>query len=279
MLLDVVISTRNSLTGKGGCLSLVIASLLRQKHVQLNIVIADNGSDDETATDLVNGFADKVTILDTSAYAGNLAASRNAGAACGKADFVLFSDDDMIAPRRDSLARCVNVVEDVDFACGARRLWAPSTWPRLIRCDDPINKVVSTLDQICCEPRTINRVSGLNIVDNRSYIANFGIVRRAAFEALGGFDEGYVGWGYSDTDLMHRLCVRGHAYDLFSNHDITVYHLAHKVDKGTGYEANRARFVEKLRAEGRWFHINHFFEIYENDGYSLFSDFKSANAP
>jgi hypothetical protein len=30
-------------------------------------------------------------------------------------------------------------------------------------------------------------------------------VRRAAWDQVGGMDEGYEGWGYEDTDLLHRL--------------------------------------------------------------------------
>ena len=80
-----------------------------------------------------------------------------------------------------------------------------------------------------------------------------------------------------DGNLMRRLCVEGYDYELFSNHNIEIFHLAHKVDKGKNYELNRLRFQKKQQADGRHFHTNHFFEIYEHDGYSLFSDFSEEN--
>lgn len=277
MLVDVVISTRNNRSQKNYSLYYVIRSLLSQYGCELNIVVADNGSDDDTAEALKETFGQKVGVLDTSHCTGNLAASRNAAAECGKSDLILFIDDDMIVGEPDDLQRAIDVGQSVDFACGATRLWSPLGWSSLIRVDDPINKVISTLAHTSTEPLSINRVSGKNILDNRSYLANFGTVRRSAFNAVGGYDEGYVGWGYQDTDLMRRLCVEGYRYDLFSKHGIVIYHLAHTVDKSSKYETNRAIFLEKQRQDGRRFHTNHFFEIYENDGYSLFSDFDEEN--
>lgn len=273
MLIDVVISTRNNHAAKDFSLRYVIRSLLSQRGCDLNIVVADNGSDDETSRRLKEMFGHTVGVLDTSPWAGNISASRNQAARCGKSDLILFIDDDMVLGAADVLGRVVEVAEEVDFACGATRLWAPLAWPSMIRNDDPINKVVSTLAHTSREPLSINRLSGKNILDNRSYLANFGTVRREVFEAVGGFDEEYVGFGYSDTDLMYRLCVAGYSYDLFSNHGVVVYHLSHRVDKGSNYELNRQRFLGKQRQDGRLFHTNHFFEIYEDDGYSLFSDF------
>ncbi len=273
MLVDVVISTRNNWSGKGRSLVYVVRSLLSQRDCDLNIVVADNGSEDATGERLKKEFGQLVGVLDTSHCSGNISASRNEAARCGKSDIIVFLDDDMIVAESDGLSRSIAVGREVDFACGAVRRWAPLDWPNMIRDDDPIIKVRSTLDHTSQEPFSINRVSGKNILDNRSYLANFGTIKRSVFEGVGGYDEDYEGWGYQDTDLMWRLCVEGHEYDLFSRHGITVYHLSHKVDKSSSYELNRRRFVSKQRRDGRLFHTNHFFEIYENDGYSLFSDF------
>lgn len=273
MLLDIVISTKNNIQTKNFSLFYVIRSLLHQQQVNLNITVADNGSEDGTSSILRNTFGQKIGLIDTSLHSGNIAASRNLAAACGNAKYILFLDDDMILNGSEILPKSIVVASTVDFACGARRLWSPINWAQLIRPDDPINKVLSTLRHIAYEPLSVNRISGLNILDNRSYLANFGLLSRDAFSKVGGFDEGYVGWGYQDTDLMYRLCINGFEYAILSTFGIEVFHLAHRVDKGTNYQANRQRYLEKQRQEGRLFHINHFFEIYENDGYSLFSDF------
>lgn len=277
MLVDVVISTKNNYSGKSFSLFYVIRSLLQQRDCDLNIIVADNGSNDNTVKALKDNFGQKVGVLDTSHCTGNISASRNAGANCGKSELIFFIDDDMIVSEPDGLRKSIEIGNNVDFACGAIRLWSPLTWPSLIRPDDPINKVISTLKHTSSEPKSVNRLSGKNILDNRSYLANFGTVKRSVFNAVEGYDEDYIGWGYQDTDLMHRLCVDGYNYDLFSSHGIEIFHLAHKVDKGSNYELNRLRFLEKQIQDGRYFKTNHFFEIYENDGYSLFTDFSEDN--
>ena len=274
VMIDVIISTRDNVTSKHFSLYYVIRSLLHQSQQDLNIIVADNGSKDDTTVALRKAFGQKVGVLDTSDVAGNLAASRNRAVSCGKAELVMFLDDDMIPNGADTLEKSFSLARKVDFACGARRLWAPLSWSKLIRPDDPINKALSTLRHTAFEPHSVNRISGKNILDNRSYLANYGTISRRVFEEVGGFDEEYVGWGYQDTDLMRRLCVAGYSYDLFSHAMIEVFHLSHPVDKGQLYEVNRRRFVDKQREDGRAFNTNHFFEIYENDGYSLFSDFR-----
>ena len=138
-----------------------------------------------------------------------------------------------------------------------------------------MHKFISTLENTSVEPLGVDRLSGKRVLDNRSYIANFGVVRRDVFSQVGGFDESYIGFGYQDADLMWRLCAGNFEYDLFSKYDIDVFHLTHKVDKGGSYRENHDRYFNKLREDGRMFHTNHFFEIYENDGYSLFSDISS----
>lgn len=272
MLTDVVISTKNNLSEKSFSLRFVIRSLLNQAADDLNIIIADNGSKDDTSSQLKRIFGDKINIIDTSHVTGNLSASRNLAARCGTATMIFFIDDDMIPKHKGSIGKCIEIAQDVDFVCGAIRFWAPLTWPKFIRHDDPINKVISTLEQISSEPVSIDRITGKNRMDNRSYIANFGIIRRPTFESVGGFDEEYTGWGYQDTDLMWRLCVSHASYDLFSRYGVEIFHLSHKVDKGSNYLVNLKRFRQKQKEDGRAFKTNHFFEVYENDGYSLFDE-------
>ena len=272
MIADIVISTRNNLSCKGFSLQYVIRSLLQQAANEINIILADNGSEDNTSTKLKELFGQKIGIIDTSNMRGNISASRNAAAACGSSETIFFIDDDMIPGTKNTIEHCLDISSDVDFACGAIRKWAPITWPNLIRHDDPIIKIISTLEHTSVEPSSINRVSGQNIIDHRSYLANFGVIKRSVFNKVGGYDEGFVGWGFQDTELMWRLCLAGYEYDLLSKHNIVVFHLAHAVNKEEKYEENRKRFSDKQINEGKIFKVNHFFEMYDNDGYSLFSD-------
>ena len=96
MFVDVVISTKNNWSSKSRSLVFVIRSLLSQKDCDLNIVVADNGSDDGTGQQLKQEFGQLVGVLDTSNCTGNISASRNAAAHCGNSETIFFLDDDMI---------------------------------------------------------------------------------------------------------------------------------------------------------------------------------------
>jgi len=207
-LVDVVISTKNNISAKNGSLIYTVRALLHQKNTELNIIVADNGSEDDTSVALKANFGSKVGIVDTSESTGNLSRSRNLAAACGQAETIFFIDDDMVPGSVTTVSDCLRINSEVDFCCGARRLWAPADWPSFVRLDDPINKFMSTLRTVSIEPHSINRISGRNVLDNRSYIANFGFIKRRAFLELGGFDEDYVGFGYQDTDQIGRASCR-----------------------------------------------------------------------
>ncbi len=75
-------------------------------------------------------------------------------------------------------------------------------------------------------------------------------VRREAFDAVGGFDEGYEVGGFEDDDLCRRLAGAG--WDLVVAHESFVHHAGHRtfdvndVDWFAQQEHNRARFEEKF---------------------------------
>lgn len=273
-MVDIVISTLNNKSKKNYSIRHTIRSILQQKDVKISSInIGENGSTDDTAASLEEDFSNKINIIDTSHLRENIAQSRNTAASVGQSEKIFFIDDDVVPENLHTISKCLKIASEVDFACGAKRLWTPLNWHQIIRQDDPMRKVISTLKNVAFEPVSINRIIGKNIIDNRTFIANFGVISRDVFEKLEGFDNTYSGFGYHDTDLMHRLCLRRYEYDLFCEHGIVAYHLAHKVDKSKCYEINRQTFIERQRSDGRMFNVNHFFHIYENDGYSLYSDF------
>lgn len=72
------------------------------------------------------------------------------------------------------------------------------------------------------------------------------VVHRAAWEAVGGYDPAYSGWGHEDTDLNVRLLAAA-GWDML---DRPAWHLWHpEPDKRAAYE-NRRRMVALMRAHG-----------------------------
>jgi hypothetical protein len=70
------------------------------------------------------------------------------------------------------------------------------------------------------------------------------------FDAVGGLDEGYVGWGPEDQDFIDRICGRG--VTLVRAYELLYFHMPHENEPGwfdqTLIAANRRRLAEAQRA-------------------------------
>jgi glycosyltransferase involved in cell wall biosynthesis len=95
---SVVIPTRN----RSGLLARTLRSALRQHGVDLEVVVVDDGSTDDTA-DMLRRFGDPRLHLVQQVSPLGVSASRNAGVAAASGEWVAFlDDDDLWAP--DKLA-------------------------------------------------------------------------------------------------------------------------------------------------------------------------------
>lgn len=91
-LVSVLIPTYN----RAYILGQAIDSVLAQDHPQLEVIVVDDGSTDDTPA-LLAGYGDRVRVV-RQANAG-LAAARNAGLALARGEFIAFQDsDDLWAP-------------------------------------------------------------------------------------------------------------------------------------------------------------------------------------
>jgi glycosyltransferase involved in cell wall biosynthesis len=108
MNVSVVIPTRN----RSALLAMTLRSVLHQKSVDLEVIVVDEASTDETATMLagVNDTRLRVIRHDTPQW---LAAARNHGAMEATGQWLAFiDDDDLWAP--DKLVRQVEAAEQAD---------------------------------------------------------------------------------------------------------------------------------------------------------------------
>jgi glycosyltransferase involved in cell wall biosynthesis len=108
---SVVIPTRD----RSRLLALTLRSVLWQREVDLEVVVVDDGSSDDTG-DLVTGLADPRIRLVRHDTAQGVSAARNRGIAQARGEWVAFlDDDDLWAP--DKLAR------QLQAAHRSRRTW------------------------------------------------------------------------------------------------------------------------------------------------------------
>jgi hypothetical protein len=158
----------------------------------------------------------------------NRAATFNAGAGVTRAPILVFHDNDMLVP--------------MDYAAELRNRhakgWEFIDLKRFIFYlpEDETKRVVSARGV----PRTLQPDQITQNAHGGSIAAD-----RAAFEAIGGFDEEFVGWGGEDNDFWDRATTRrtwAHAY-------LPFIHLWHgpQPEKESGAPAiSRLRAIENI---------------------------------
>jgi glycosyltransferase involved in cell wall biosynthesis len=182
---SVIIPTYN----RAATLGDAIESALRQTYPAREVIVVDDGSTDETASVLA-AYGDAIRILRTENR--GCAAARNAGAALGRGEYLVFLDSDDILPQ-DKLAVQVPVLEtrpEVGFVYGPTILFGPELAGEVV--DEPVR------------PDPDGSVAaGIFLTTRIGFVSV--LLRRAAVEQAGGFDETLR--HNEDTDLLLRIAL------------------------------------------------------------------------
>jgi len=218
VLISVIVTTYN----RPDALRAVLAGLLAQTDLGCEVIVADDGSRDDTRR-LVEGLATGAPIQvhhvwqeDRGFRAG---AARNRAAAVASGDYLLFLDGDCI-PRPDWIAQHRRLAEPGWMVAGNRillserftrhvlergeavHLWNFGRW-RLAQLAGHINRTLP-LRRLALGP--LRKLAARRW--QRVRTCNLG-VWAADFRAVNGFDEQFEGWGFEDSDLAVRLLNHG----------------------------------------------------------------------
>ena len=165
------------------------------------MVVVDNASDDGTAEGLRNRGVEVVRLE----LAEGLAAAYNRGAACTDSTLLLFLNDDVFVGG-ESLSRLLAALEE--------RADAVAATGRLVDPDDGRTQTEylpqlfptfrSFVGMLLGRPRRSPAASETETVAVEQPAGACLLVRREAFEAVGGWDEDFEFW-YEDVDLARRL--------------------------------------------------------------------------
>jgi glycosyltransferase involved in cell wall biosynthesis len=105
---SVVVPTRN----RSGLLAITLRSVLRQRDVELEVIVVDEASTDDTSDHLA-GLGDARVRVVRHENPQGVSAARNRGAAEARGEWVAFTDDDDLwAPEK--LARQIRAAEAAD---------------------------------------------------------------------------------------------------------------------------------------------------------------------
>lgn len=263
---SLIIPCVNSLNAKRRSIELVVTQLLKQQYLNYEIICVTGGSNDGTE-DFLKGYSKNINNFNviTVPYKPNRSHARNLGAERAEGDWLVFLDDDCLVLTENLFFVLDRSCESEFFAVGARRKWLPLCWESTMIRKALDKNSYEAIDSISIVPKGIKRKTGRRDLQEFSFLGHFGCVRKDIFEAEGGFDENYTGWGFEDTDLMMRLYSRLRSYFNLYEH-LDVYHLTHLVQKEDIAQRgiNIQRYYEKEKSLGVRFYVNRFFGVYDD---------------
>ena len=258
MDLSIVIVTHNNFSNKYGCIENVITNLLKQKDINFEVIIVDNSSDNYDIQMLKKLQSKYEKLVVSYSDVNNISCGRNIGAKLAKSNLILFMDDDIILIDDSTLYDVYKMAQQSSYGYSATRLWTSEGWyeknklnfDELIQEKDEIMRKRLTLP----DPRIRNKKNVRHLA--RTYVGNFGFIRKDVLESIGFWDETYKGYGLEDDDMALKLYINYGLPKIL--HEIEVIHISHPIKK-TNYaelEKNKLIFNEKLKKYGiKIFHI------------------------
>ena len=257
MKIAVIVTTYNS----PAMLSAVLEGYLAQTDKDFEVLVADDGSTEETAK-VVQDFQARASFPIRHVWQEDLgfraAAIRNRALAQTDADYIIFTDGDCV-PLPDFVTRHRALSEPGCFLSGNRLilsreftqrvlgeqlpiyLWRFPDWLRA-RGRGDIERLLPLLHLPDCPGlRKLwpHRWKGAKTCNLSAF--------RTDLLRVNGLDESYAGWGLEDSDLVIRL-IRAGVISKSARFAAPVLHLWHKENDRSQLEENRLRLEEVLAA-------------------------------
>lgn len=263
MDISVILITYNNYTLKSGCIETVLLAIQNQICKSFEIIIVDNSSSEADTTKLKNFISSiecpKIKYI--SNEVNNISTSRNIGAKKAQSELLLFLDDDMLLSNPYILQTVINASNYAVYGLSAVRLWTKKDWysqnkhfvDNLLRSKnfDDYSKMITSSQP---DPKVRKKNNNRHLL--RTYIGNFGFVKKEALINVGLWDEKIKGYGTED-DLLTFVLYMKYGNPFLMN-DIQVYHIWHEISENNyvQLENNTKAYKEMLKQYNiREFHI------------------------
>jgi glycosyltransferase involved in cell wall biosynthesis len=254
VLVCLIVTTYN----RPDALRAVLAGLLAQDDRGFEVLVADDGSRDDTRA-LVDEMARTAPLPvrhvwqeDRGFRAG---AARNRAAARANGEYLVFLDGDCV-PRPDFVARHRHLAERGWMVAGNRILLSESFTREVLAGNVPIHGWTFAQWRAAHGRGAINRTAALRTLPlgplrklgsrrwQRVRTCNLGLWSDD-FRAVNGFDEVFEGWGFEDSDLAVRLLNLGvrRKYGAFAT---GVLHLWHRENDRAREGENWQRLQQRI---------------------------------
>ncbi len=253
----LIITTYN----RPDALAAVLEGCLVQSDTNFEVIIADDGSTQDTA-DLIAAYQARAPFSIRHVWqedAGfRAAAIRNRALAATQADYIIFADGDCILPP-DFVASHRRLAEHGWFLSGNRLMLTQAFTAEVLRDKLPIHRW-RTRDWLRARRQgQIERVLPLLRLNGLGWLRKLLPRRwegaktcnlsawREDLLRVNGLDESYTGWGLEDSDLVVRL-LRAGIYNKSARFSVPVFHLWHRENDRSNLTENRRRLQEVLQA-------------------------------
>ena len=255
MRISVIVTTFN----RPDALNLVLQSLVQQSDKEFELVVADDGSKDDTRRfiETFQGlFSQPLLHVWHEDKGFRAAAIRNLAVSQSSGDYLIFLDGDCIA-QHDFISRHRALVQVKHMVTGSRalldptltqtlldaRVWDFSAFKRQLfrfRITGRINKYLAFYLKLSTS--YFRYQTGFNW--RRIKGCNFACWR-SDFDLVNGFDETFEGWGHEDADLVLRMHHQG--IKIKSGAFATeVLHLHHPENNRANAQKNKLMLLERI---------------------------------
>jgi glycosyltransferase involved in cell wall biosynthesis len=214
-----------------------VQSVVNQEQPPDELIVVDDGSDDVSGLAVLETVSAPFPIRVLHQSNAGQSAARNRGAAAARGDLLAFLDQDDIWHPRHLALLCAALVENPDVQ------WSYGDY-------DEIDVDGHVVTRAMLRQRQVEHPKVLlsQCVDHDLMVVpSSSVIRRSAFEAIGGFDEALR--GYEDDDLYVRAFRAGWGFE-FTEEPLTAFRV-HATSGSTSidFAESRLRYSEKLRSE------------------------------
>lgn len=242
-------------------LKLVLLSLNNQTNRQFEVIIADDGSTDDTR-DMIQGLSSELNFPfkhiwqeDTGFRA---ARSRNKAVLASEGDYLIFLDGDCIV-RPDFVQQHLSLSKAGWFIRGNRVKLNELYTAKLLKSgaidelSDPVKLLKYWLKREVKRFLPLARIpfGAIRKLKKKKWkgvkTCNLSLSRQD-FVDVNGFNESFEGWGHEDADLAIRL-IRNNIYRIEGTYATTVFHCYHKEQDRMNEEKNRLMLEQSFRDE------------------------------
>ncbi len=255
MRIAVIITTYN----RPDALAAVLEGYLVQNNTDFEVVIADDGSTEDTRR-VVEAYAARAAFDIHHVWQEDrgfrAAAARNRALAVTRADYIIFTDGDCV-PRADFVTQHRRLAQGGRFLAGNRVLLNEAFTREALAKKLPIHNWTLKQWRAAAARGEINRWLPLVEVPGMGALRNLQPRRwrgaktcnlsawREDLLRVNGLDEAYSGWGLEDSDLVVRLLHAGVQHKS-ARYAAPVLHLWHRENDRGNLPENQRRLRELL---------------------------------